>query len=161
MVVLWTPGEKLLLSLNDKILWKLQITNQFLLMIQHWACGQRKTLRNQLILFLREIPCRPRECFILYSIYSEWGIHRRRFQAMSQLLILSPCSDTSLSKWYQQETEMNSIGQIAPIKAPVKDEGCRMLRWICPVASNEVTYFSSSPCANKRHWQDRWDMGDV
>lgn len=138
--------------LNEQILWKLklQTTNQFLLVIQHWARGQTKMLRKQLILILREIPCRPRACFILYSIYSEWGIHWRCCQAMSQLLILSPSSDTPLSKWYQQETEMNALGQVAPTKAPVRDKGCRMLRWICPVASNEVTHFSSSPCASKR-----------
>lgn len=69
---------------------------------------------------------------------------------MSQLLILSPSSDTPLSKWYQQETEMNAIGQVAPMKAPVRDEGCSMLRWNCPVASHEVTYFSSSPCAGEQ-----------
>lgn len=152
MVVLWTPGEKLLLSLNEQILWKLnlQTTNQFLLVIQHWACEKTKILRKQLILLFRETACRARECFNLYSIYSERGIHRRHCQPMSQLLILSPGSDTPLSKWYQQETAINATGQAAPVKAPVRDQGCRMLRSVCPFAPNEVTYFSSSPCASKQ-----------
>lgn len=114
-----------------------------------WA----KMLRKQL--FLREILCRPRECFILYS-YLFWRRNPRRCcQAISQLLILSPSSDTPLSKWHQHETEMNATGQAARIKAPVRDEGCRMLRWICPVALNEVIYFSSSPSASKQEASTR------
>lgn len=94
---------------------------------------------------------------VFYSVlYLFWRRNPRRCcQAISQLLILSPSSDTPLSKWHQHETEMNAIGQVAPIKAPVRDEGCRMLWWICPVALNEVIYFSSSPSASKQEASTR------
>lgn len=42
-----------------------------------------KMLRKQLILFLRELACRPRECFTLYSVYSERDIAKHCHQLPS------------------------------------------------------------------------------
>lgn len=129
--------------------WQLELwtTNQSLLVIQHQALRQRTTPLSQ-----RHGTIQTQGVF--YCAPDLFWIRNPQETLSNNIMVTtlqSPTSDTPPIEWYWHEIEMNKTcwANVAS-KSTSRRWGLQNTEVNLSIASNEATYFSSSPCANKR-----------